>query len=137
MLTALCCADPALVFSELMGNFSAMVTNTIFNFNLGVIQGSEESLSQDNRFLDKTSYENLSHRTQYTFAGRRDTIHSIFMLYLKQKRRVNEYDAADRYILFSRKSGIATNQTNRTHRVLNAIQDYGVSGQRIDYLYEF
>ncbi|KAF8807162.1 hypothetical protein BYT27DRAFT_7189247 [Phlegmacium glaucopus] len=94
--------NPALVFSELMS----------------VIQGSEEALCQDNRFLDQTTYQHLSHRTQYTFANRRGTIHSIFMLYLKQKRMVNEYDAAD-----------------RTHRVINAIQDGGVPGQKIDYLY--
>jgi len=112
MFTVPLYADPALVFSELMGNYSAMVTNPISNINLGVIQGSEEALCQDNRFLDKTTYQNLSHRTQYAFANRRDTIHSIFMLYLKQKRMANEHDAADRYISFSRKSGIAADETN-------------------------
>ena len=95
-----------------MGKFPAIIINPTSNFNLGVIQGSEEALSQDNRFLDKATYENLSHRTQYAFASRRDTIHSIFMVYLKQKRRDNEYDAADRYLSFSRKSGISVNQTN-------------------------
>lgn len=100
MLTVPLCADPALVFSELTGNFFAMVANPIFNSNLGVIQGSEEALSQDNRFLDKTTYENLSHRTQYAFVGRRGTIHAIFMLYRQQKRKDDEYDAADRYIIF-------------------------------------
>ena len=96
-----CCADPALVFSELMGKKFAIITDPIYNFNLGVIQGSEEALSQDNRFLDKTTYQNLSHRTQHAFASRRDTIYSIFMLYLKQKRMLNDYDAADRYIYHS------------------------------------
>jgi hypothetical protein len=81
-----------------MGKFFAMVINSISNSKLGVIQGSEEALSQDNRFLDKTTYENLSHRTQYVFAVRRDTIYSIFMLYRQQKRKDDEYDAADRYI---------------------------------------
>ena len=93
--------DPALVFSELMGyKFFAMVTNPISNSSLGVIQGSEEALNQENRFLDKTTYENLSHRTQYAFSGRRDTIYSIYKLYRQQKRKDNEYDAADRYIIF-------------------------------------
>ena len=100
MLIVPLCADPALVFSELMGKIFAMVANPISNSNLGVIQGSEEALSQENRFLDKTTYENLSHRTQYAFAGRRDTIHAIFMLYRQQKRKDDEYDAADRYIIF-------------------------------------
>ena len=81
-----CCADPALVFSELMGNFSAMVTYPICNFNLGVIQGSEQALSQDNQFLDKTTFQNLSHRIQHAFANRRDTIHSIFMLYISEAK---------------------------------------------------
>lgn len=100
MLAVPLCADPALVFSELMGKKFAMVTSSISNSNLGVIQGSEEALSQENRFLDKRTYENLSHRTQYAFAGRRDIIHSIFMLYRQQKRKDDEYDAADRYIVF-------------------------------------
>jgi hypothetical protein len=111
-----------------------MVTNPISNSNLGVIQGSEEALSQENRFLDKTTYENLSHRTQYAFAGRRDTIHSIFMLYQQQKRKDDEYDAADRFTSFSWKSEIALTNKHRTHRVINAIQDNGVTGQKIDYL---
>lgn len=83
-----------------MGKFFAMVTNPIYNSDLGVIQGSEEALSQESRFLDKTTYENLSHRTQYAFSGRRDTIYSIYMLYRQQKRKDDEYDAADRYIIF-------------------------------------
>ncbi|KJA29102.1 hypothetical protein HYPSUDRAFT_32443 [Hypholoma sublateritium FD-334 SS-4] len=94
--------DPALVFSELMG----------------VIQGSEEALSQESRFLDKKGYESLSHRAQYAFASRRDTIYAIFLSYLKQKRTSEEYDAAD-----------------RTHRILNVFQTTGVPGQKIDYLY--
>ena len=94
-----------------MGNFSAMVTNPISKSNLGVIQGSEEALSQDNRFLDKTTYENLSHRTHYAFAGRRDVIHSIFMLYRQQKRKDNEYDAADRYTIFKEVWALLTKQT--------------------------
>ncbi|KAF8895020.1 hypothetical protein CPB84DRAFT_1782432 [Gymnopilus junonius] len=94
--------DPALVYSELMG----------------VIQGSEESLNHESHFLDKNAYENLSHRAQYAFASRRDIIYSIFLLYLKQKRIRNEYDAAD-----------------RTHSILAAFKIRGVPGQKIDYLY--
>ena len=63
---------------------------------IGVIEGSEESLSHESHFLDKGSYEKLSHRAQYTFANRRETIYAIFQLYLKQKKVNNEYDAADR-----------------------------------------
>ncbi|KDR84732.1 hypothetical protein GALMADRAFT_260438 [Galerina marginata CBS 339.88] len=94
--------DPSLVFSEVMG----------------VIQGSEESLSHETRFLDKKSYESLSHRAQYAFASRREVIYSIFQLYLKHKKARNEYDSSD-----------------RTHKILNAFKTIGVPGQKIDYLY--
>jgi len=93
--------DPSLVFSELMG----------------VIQGSEESLSHENRFLDRPTYENLSHRAQYAFANQRDIVYSIFQAYIKQKRLRGDFDAAD-----------------RTHDILKAIDVIGVPGQQIDYL---
>jgi len=64
----------------------------------GVIQGSEESLSHEHRHLDKATYEKLSHRTQHTFANRRNVVYSIFTTYLKHKKSSNEYDAADRYV---------------------------------------
>jgi hypothetical protein len=68
----------------------------VTDFPLGVIQGSEESLSHENRFLDKHTYENLSHRAQYTFANKRDIVYSIFQAYIKQKRLRGNFDAADR-----------------------------------------
>jgi len=67
-------------------------------YALGVIQGSEESLSNENGFLEKETYESLSHRAQYAFANRREIIYSIFLHYLKRKKTQNEYDAADRYV---------------------------------------
>ncbi|KAF4623894.1 hypothetical protein D9613_001576 [Agrocybe pediades] len=94
--------DPALVFSELMG----------------VIQGSEESLSNENGFLEKETYEGLSHRTQYAFVNKRDIIYNIFLQYVKRKKTLNEYDGAD-----------------RTHNILRALRRIGVPGQKIDYLY--
>ena len=72
---------------------------TRLNPVLGVIEGSEESLSHQRHFLDKKAYENLSHRAQYAFANRRETIYAIFQLYLKQKKANNEYDAADRCVM--------------------------------------
>lgn len=65
---------------------------------LGVIQGSEGALSQESRFLDKKSYESLSHRAQHTFASHRNTIYAIFLSYLKQKSTSKEHDAADRFV---------------------------------------
>ncbi|KAF9014907.1 hypothetical protein BDQ17DRAFT_1418043 [Cyathus striatus] len=94
--------DPSLVFSELVG----------------VIEGSEETLSQEKRFLDKVTYENLSHRAQHTFATQRGAIYDIFNAYLKHKRTRGDFDAAD-----------------RTHRVLQALQLHGILGQKLDFLY--
>ncbi|KAF8222237.1 hypothetical protein L208DRAFT_1381918 [Tricholoma matsutake] len=94
--------DPSLVFNEL----------------IGVIQGSEESLSYESRFLDQHGYENLSHRAQYTFANHRDIVYSIFQAYTKQKRLLGDFDAAD-----------------RTHDILKAIDVIGLPGKRFDYLY--
>lgn len=94
--------DPSLVFSEF----------------IGVIKGSEESLSHENRFLDKSEYENLSHRAQYAFANQRDVIYSIFSSFRKHKSLCGDYDAAD-----------------RTHNILKAIEAVGIPGPKIDYLY--
>lgn len=84
----------------------------------GVIKGSEESLSHENRFLDKSEYENLSHRAQYAFANQRDVIYSIFSSFRKHKSLCGDYDAAD-----------------RTHNILKAIEAVGIPGPKIDYLY--
>ncbi|KAJ2926878.1 hypothetical protein H1R20_g10207, partial [Candolleomyces eurysporus] len=94
--------DPALVFSEL----------------LGVIKGSEQSLSHETRYLDLTTYTNLSHRAQHVFAKQRDQLYSLFQAYMKYKKQRGEYDTAD-----------------RTHHVLKAFDATGVPGTKIDYLY--
>ncbi|KAK0198135.1 hypothetical protein F5146DRAFT_995722 [Armillaria mellea] len=54
--------DPALVFSEI----------------IGVIKGSEETLSEGNRQLSRTTYLDLSKRQQSTFAERRGEVYEIF-----------------------------------------------------------
>ncbi|RXW12996.1 hypothetical protein EST38_g12858 [Candolleomyces aberdarensis] len=94
--------DPALVFSEL----------------LGVIKGSEQSLSHETRFLDLAAYRKLSYRAQHLFAKHRDRIYSLFQAYMKHKKRRGEDDTAD-----------------RTHRVLKAFDMAGIPGTKIDYLY--
>ncbi|RXW16510.1 hypothetical protein EST38_g9345 [Candolleomyces aberdarensis] len=94
--------DPALVFNEL----------------LGVIKGSEQSLSHATGYLDLTSYSNLSHRTQHLFANQRDQIYSLFQAYMKRRRPRGETDSAD-----------------RTHRILKAFDAAGIPGTKIDYLY--
>ncbi|KAG6879012.1 hypothetical protein C0992_005839, partial [Termitomyces sp. T32_za158] len=74
--------DSALVFSEIMG----------------IIKGSENTIASGHGYLDRKTYEELSERTQPTFATRRNTIYSIFEAYQSQKRQQGDYDAADRYV---------------------------------------
>jgi hypothetical protein len=63
---------------------------------LGVIKGSEMTLTLENHLLDYDTYSNLSSRTQATFAVKRKEIYTLFETYLKMKRDRKEYDAADR-----------------------------------------
>jgi hypothetical protein len=63
---------------------------------LGVIKGSEMTLTLQNHLLDYDTYSNLSSRTQATFAAKRKEIYTLFETYLKMKRDRKEYDAADR-----------------------------------------
>ncbi|KAI0321916.1 hypothetical protein OF83DRAFT_135754 [Amylostereum chailletii] len=94
--------DPALVFSEFMG----------------VIKGSEQTLSLPHPFLDRDAYLNLSARTQATFASRRKQVYALFEAYIKMRRERRDYDAAD-----------------RTHAILREIQECGVKGKKLDFLY--
>lgn len=64
---------------------------------MGVIQGSEQALSCTDRFLDRQRYEDLSHRSQSTFATQRNTIYAIFESYIQRKKAKGHYDSADRY----------------------------------------
>jgi hypothetical protein len=65
---------------------------------MGVIKGSEQTLDQADGFLDRNAYENLSHRSQATFANQRENIYSLFRSYLKLKRAKRHYDAPDRFV---------------------------------------
>ncbi|GLB36677.1 putative uvrD-like helicase C-terminal domain [Lyophyllum shimeji] len=92
--------DPALIFSEI----------------IGVIKGSEETLASRG-YLERSRYEELSERTQSTFATQRNIVYSIFEAYQAQKRQRGEIDAAD-----------------RTHGILRGLAQHGVIGQKIDQL---
>jgi hypothetical protein len=74
--------DPALVWSEF----------------LGVISGSEGSLATENGYMDRESYERLSHRTQATFARQRGPVYELFQEYIHRKRASEGYDVADRFV---------------------------------------
>ncbi|KAH6917671.1 hypothetical protein BKA70DRAFT_1139349 [Coprinopsis sp. MPI-PUGE-AT-0042] len=94
--------DPSLVYGEFVG----------------VIEGSEAALSQTTRYLDQSTYEGLSHRTQHVYTKHRDIVYTLFLAFLKQKRLNGDHDVAD-----------------RTHRILRAFEIGGVPGTKIDYLY--
>lgn len=65
---------------------------------LGVIAGSEGSLLSPDGCLDRDTYVNLSPRMYPVFASHRELVYGMFMLYLKRKRELDDYDSADRYI---------------------------------------
>jgi hypothetical protein len=65
---------------------------------MGVIKGSEQTLDLPNGFLDRDTYDGLSHRSQATFSTQRDHIYSLFLAYLKRKKSRGDYDAADRFV---------------------------------------
>jgi hypothetical protein len=88
--------DPALVYSEIIGNHLSHIPSLHLFCVLGVIGGSEESLGFDSHHLDKEAYENLSARTQYAFSSQRDIIYSLFQTYQKRKKIFTDLDAADR-----------------------------------------
>ncbi|EGN93944.1 hypothetical protein SERLA73DRAFT_78326 [Serpula lacrymans var. lacrymans S7.3] len=94
--------EPSLVFSEF----------------IGVIKGSEESLSMPERYLDVDTYIKFSHRSQSTFALQRGPVYELFEHYQKWKQQQGVRDAAD-----------------RCHTLLDFISKDGLPGQRIDYLY--
>ena len=60
--------------------------------------GSEETITSHHGYLDRSTYEGLSERTQATFAGQRSTLYSIFEAYVARKRQRGDFDAADRYL---------------------------------------
>ncbi|KAH7885020.1 hypothetical protein F5I97DRAFT_1811384, partial [Phlebopus sp. FC_14] len=95
--------EPWLVFSEFMG----------------VIKGSEQSLTCPNGFLDQETYCGLSERTFPTFFNQRETIYGLFEAYCNLKRKCGHHDMAD-----------------RTHTILKALPgETSLRGQKPDYLY--
>ncbi|KIO30542.1 hypothetical protein M407DRAFT_69087 [Tulasnella calospora MUT 4182] len=84
---------------------------------MGVIKGSEASLSQPRRYLDRYTYENLSSRTHSGDDTERSRIYSLFEAYQRQ-RPSGSYDFAD-----------------RVHALMEALQTKGLKGQHIDFLY--
>ncbi|KAJ7576870.1 hypothetical protein C8J56DRAFT_1171170 [Mycena floridula] len=92
--------DPTLVFSQL----------------LGIIMGSEATLTIETHYLDRTSYQNVGERTQILSLDQRNAVYEIFETYRKMKLQRREFDAAE-----------------RTHSIITSFQDF--PGQKVDCLY--
>jgi hypothetical protein len=124
-MTSKCCRhsssvllDPALVWSEF----------------LGVIRGSEDSLISTSGYMDRDAYEHLSHRTQATFAQQRGRVYDLFQIYVRQKRMLEGYDVADRFVPF-RLCLFPSLTVCRTHALLQAVRTNGkLPGIPVDFL---
>ncbi|KAJ6456165.1 hypothetical protein C8R45DRAFT_1187129 [Mycena sanguinolenta] len=90
----------------------------VFSEFLGVIMGAEETLVSAASFLTRETYLSLSERAQSTFADQRQRIYDLFESYLTQKRLLGDIDAAD-----------------RTHSILRYLDQRGIPGKKMDYLY--
>ncbi|KIO30532.1 hypothetical protein M407DRAFT_20420 [Tulasnella calospora MUT 4182] len=66
-----------------------------FNEIMGVIKGSELSLSFESGCLDRTTYETLGTRAYPVFASQRTLVYDLFLGYLRFKPK-SSWDAADR-----------------------------------------
>ncbi|KAI9436975.1 hypothetical protein H4582DRAFT_1816019 [Lactarius indigo] len=84
-----------------------IVPSVAFGDIIGTIKGSEKSLGFPNRALDKGTYESLTNRN-----------YAVFEAYQKLKRERRERDPAD-----------------RTHDLLNGINENGLKGDLVDYIY--
>ncbi|TFY53518.1 hypothetical protein EVG20_g10077, partial [Dentipellis fragilis] len=95
-----------------------LAPSLVFGEFIGVIKGSEETLKYPRRMLTQEGYQNASARSYGTFCNMREVLYELFQAYCKLKREHNQRDQAD-----------------RTHEVLKAIQEKGVVGRKMDYLY--
>ncbi|KZT08925.1 uncharacterized protein LAESUDRAFT_566389 [Laetiporus sulphureus 93-53] len=94
---------------------SALVYNEI----IGVIEGSEETaVSRGGKPLDEKFYLEMSDRIAGTFFRQRSVIYQLYLAYSKCKRERGEFDAAD-----------------RSHELLRNLQEHGLSGFKLDFIY--
>jgi len=80
---------------------SAMVVWIHSPTSTGVIEGSEDSLGCEARYVSANAYRKLSHRRQHVFADKRDELYELFCNYLALKQIRGEFDSADRWGFFS------------------------------------
>ncbi|KAG9047262.1 hypothetical protein FS837_002665 [Tulasnella sp. UAMH 9824] len=89
----------------------------VYSEFMGIIKGSEAALSSSRGCLGRTEYEQQSNRTLFGDDTDRSRIYTLFEAYQKL-RPPKAYDVAD-----------------RVHTLMASIQDRGVPGKCIDFLY--
>ncbi|KAL0571720.1 hypothetical protein V5O48_010244, partial [Marasmius crinis-equi] len=94
--------DPSLAFSEL----------------IGVIKGSEATLSCHPHLLPQEAYLETSGGRHATLAADGSRIYALYDAYARRKKLAGERDVAD-----------------RTHVLLDFLNEFGVPGQKLDHLY--
>ncbi|KAK7688198.1 hypothetical protein QCA50_008568 [Cerrena zonata] len=90
----------------------------VFGEFMGIIKGSEKTLTSNTGYLDRATYLGLSHRAADMFVSNREELYHLFEAYLRRKKEYRDNDAAD-----------------RTQKLLRLMTELGIPGQVIDYIY--
>jgi len=103
---------------------------------MGVIKGSEDALSTAKGYVDRSTYEKMSERTQSTFAKARGRIYTLFESYLKFKMNYGYYDGPDRSVHSRNLKACSLKffYSISTHALLRELEK-GVPGSLLDFLY--
>ncbi|KAG8931119.1 hypothetical protein FRC00_000874 [Tulasnella sp. 408] len=97
--------------------FASKDSALVYTEFMGIIKGSETSLYKHRRYLDKTEYEEQNNRSVLGESVDKAKIYSMFQSYQKL-RPAASYDVAD-----------------RAHVLMAALQERGVPGKGVDFLY--
>ncbi|KAG8926817.1 hypothetical protein FRC01_008332 [Tulasnella sp. 417] len=111
-------ADYGLKFNPSTNSFMANFSPAnVYGEFLGVIKGSEAAFNSSKHQLDRQTYETQSIRTHAGDYSERSRVYTLFEAYMK-KRPSGSYDMAD-----------------RAHAIIAEVQENGVPGRGIDFLY--
>ncbi|KAG8937466.1 hypothetical protein FRC00_005252 [Tulasnella sp. 408] len=89
----------------------------VYSEFMGIIKGSEASLGKPRHYIDRSEYQNHNNRSLSGDIPERSRVYTLFEAYRKL-RPSTSYDIAD-----------------RVHLLIKTIQDHGVPGNHIDFLY--
>ncbi|KAG8948841.1 hypothetical protein FRC04_009306 [Tulasnella sp. 424] len=89
----------------------------VYSEFMGIIKGSETSLSKPRHYLEQSEYENQSNRSLSGDSTERSRVYTLFEAY-HRLRPSESYDIAD-----------------RVHLLTKSLRDQGVPGNHIDFLY--